>query len=102
MTEQHIPRIELVYFKGCPHADQARANLRRVLSSLERPEEWREWVQDDEDTPRWALDLPSPTVLVEGESVMGPSPEADGRACAPGGAPSPDAILQALTGRDAD
>ena len=87
--------IELVYFRGCPHADEARSNLRSVLSSEDRPRRWREWVQG-ETAPSWAERLPSPTVLVEGRNVLGGVPETEAMACAAGGAPSVESIRRAL------
>ena len=89
------PVIELVYFDGCPHAAQARANLKAVLASAGRPEVWQEWVQG-ETAPSWVERLPSPTVLVRGRNVAGDVPETEGPACAPGGAPSAEAIRRAL------
>lgn len=93
------PKIELVYFDGCPNAAEARSNLSRVLGSLALPSDWQEWIQDHEDTPPWARTLPSPTILVEGRSVVGPVGDVEGPACAPEGAPSVEAIRKALTVR---
>ena len=89
--------IEFVYFEGCPHAEQARANLKEVLDSLEESRQWKEWVQGRDATPAWAERLPSPSVLIGGRNVVGPVPDVEGRACAPGGAPSTDQIRRLLT-----
>lgn len=99
MTETETPVIDLVYFAGCPNADEARANLKGVLGSLGLPGDWREWVQDEEDTPSWVRALPSPTILIGGRNVLRTAPGVKGPACASGGAPPAEAIRQALTGR---
>lgn len=100
MNESTKPTIELVYFEGCPHAGEARARLESVLASLGRPREWTEWVQDDEEAPEWTRRLPSPTILVEGESVTGAAAGTQGPACAPGGAPTSEMIRKALRTRE--
>jgi hypothetical protein len=53
--------IELFYVEGCPHAAPARQLLRRCLAALGLDTEIRERVGD----------LPSPTIRVNGEDVMG-------------------------------
>lgn len=54
-------RIELQYVVGCPHADAARTLLRECLTELQL------------DTPieEKEGDYPSPTILVNGDDVMG-------------------------------
>jgi len=104
MTER---TIDLVYFDGCPNADQARANL---ASALERPGSrpsardpsgaWREWDLSRGETPERYRRFGSPTVLVDGRDVTGGSDEEeDGSralACRADGAPSVDVIRDAL------
>ncbi len=101
MTSRTVttPRIDLVYFEGCPHTETARTNLSRALDALSLPAEWEEWSQGGAEIPDWASGYPSPTVLVNGNDVAGFSGEAEGRCCAVGGAPSPKLIRDALTGQ---
>jgi mercuric ion transport protein len=88
--------VELVYFDGCPNADEARDNLRAVMK--DRP--WREWNLHSEDTPDRVRRFGSPTVLVDGRDVTGEGEAAGAMACRADGAPSPEVIRQALTGDD--
>ena len=93
------PKIELLYFPGCPNVDDARENLEKALKAIstdsipfeeinihdpESPEEYRNW--------------PSPSILVDGQDVEG-TPETEGAACRiyPGGrAPRLEKINDAL------
>ena len=90
------PRIDLVYFEGCPNVEAARENLGQALRSLELAGAWTEWVQGGAETPEWAASLPSPTVLVDRLDVIGSS-RTTGPACAAEGAPSVEAIERALS-----
>lgn len=92
--------IDLVYFDGCPNADQARANLRAALDGGS----WREWNLADADTPERFRRYGSPTVLVDGRDVTGDD-EGGGEvrgamACRADGAPSPDVIRGGLARRE--
>src|ERR1700674_3099323 len=62
--------VELRYVAGCPHADAARALLRECLTELRLDVS----VEDKEGQ------YPSPTILVNGEDVMG-APASQGAAC---------------------
>ena len=54
--------VELRHVAGCPHADAARALLKECLTELKLDVA----VLDKEG------DYPSPSILVNGEDVMGP------------------------------
>ncbi len=84
--------IELVYFDGCPNADEARANLRAVPTVGS----WREWNLSSPDTPEQFRRYGSPTVLVDGRDVTGEGTPSDAMACRADGAPSSEVILRAL------
>ncbi len=90
------PPIELVYFRGCPHVDAARAALRAALESMALPAQWQEWDQTQPETPAHLQDLGSPTVLVNGIDVTGAELRNAGRACRADGIPSPQVIAMAL------
>ncbi len=87
--------IDLVHFDGCPHADEARANLRAVLEG----ESWREWNLSATDTPERFRRYGSPTVLVDGRDVTGEGEAASAMACRADGAPSRQVIRRALAER---
>jgi len=87
--------IELVYFTGCPNADNARANLRAGLEEAELEPRWTEWDQHDPGTPDRVRALGSPTVLVDGRDVTGVGP-GEAAACRADGAPTVEQIVAAL------
>lgn len=87
--------IELVYFEGCPNADQARENLRAALKG----EAWKEWDLSSPDTPDRVRRHGSPTVLIGGRDVTGAPETAEAMSCRADGAPSPDVIREGIAGR---
>lgn len=89
------PRIELVYFTGCPNVEDARSNIKEALSARGLPLEWDEWDQVEDNTPDRVKQYGSPTVLVDDRDVTGTEP-AGAMACCAGGAPKVDQILHAL------
>ena len=90
------PPIELVYFTGCPHVDEARAALRLALEAAGLPAEWREWDQAQPEAPPRVLGHGSPTVLIGGVDVIGKAPANAGRACRSDGTPPAAVITAAL------
>jgi len=86
--------IDLVYFDGCPNVDEARANLRAVLADGG----WREWNLLGADIPDRFHRYGSPTVLVGGADMTGEGRTTGAMACRADGAPSRDAIREALAG----
>lgn len=93
MTE---PRIELIYFDGCPHVEGARVALRDVLTS----ESWTEWNLSLPETPDEYRSYGSPTVLVNGRDVTGEAGGNAAMACRAHGAPSRELIRKALSRRE--
>lgn len=91
---KRMHEIELVYFDGCPNAEQARANLRAVVDD----DSWKEWNLSSSDTPDRFRHYGSPTVLVDGRDVTGDTGETEGMACRADGAPAPEVIEEALSG----
>lgn len=89
-------KIELIYFRGCPHAEQARANLRAALEGERLETSFAEWDRDDANAPAYARKYASPTVLVDGEDVTGAGSDASAASCRADGAPSVERIRQAL------
>jgi hypothetical protein len=63
------PRIDLVYFPGCPNVEAARALLRTALAAEGLPARWREWNRDDNATPAELRHYASPTILIDGRDI---------------------------------
>ena len=82
------PRIELVYFEGCPNASQARENLREAVEASGHGVTWSEWDLMAKSTPDDYRRYGSPTVLVNGEDVTGESVGTAAMACRADGVPS--------------
>lgn len=89
-----MPRVELLFFPGCPHVEAARTQLRRALEATGLPASWEEHDETD--------GYGSPTILVNGVDVLG-APRGDGASCRlylaseiPG-APPLEALIRALT-----
>ena len=93
------PRVELVFFEGCPNAVAARENIEAAFKLLGHSADhvrWAEWDLMSEDTPKEFKRFGSPTVLVDGADVTGPATDGHGMACRADGAPSPRAIAAHL------
>ena len=89
--------IELVYFSGCPHVDDARGNLTSALQQLGRDPAWQEWDLDDSEAPDRVRGFASPTVLIGGVHLFGDQRlESRARACSASGAPAASAIVEAI------
>jgi len=74
-------KIQLLYFKGCPHVDAARAALREAVAADngDAPSgaiDVEEIDVDDPAAPAWARSWGSPTILIDGEDVAGGTPSA--------------------------
>ena len=68
-------QIELVYDPGCPNVGRARDVLTAACRAAGVPAVWTEWSSDDGACPKYARNLGSPSVLVNGEDVApGPHP----------------------------
>jgi hypothetical protein len=90
------PKIELIYFEGCPNAEPARNNLRQAISAIDLPADWQEWEQGGHEVPEYVKQHGSPTILVNGRDVTGVEGGVGGAACRADGAPSADEIRAAL------
>jgi hypothetical protein len=78
-------QLELVYDPGCPNVGRARDVLTAACRATGVPAVWTEWSSDDRACPKYARNLGSPSVLVNGEDVApGPHPW---RSRGPGGGP---------------
>ena len=83
-----MPRIELVYFDGCPNARQARENVREAVEASSQDLTWSEWDLMAESTPADFRRFGSPTVVVNGVDVTGENVGTAAMACRTDGVPS--------------
>lgn len=89
-------RVQLLFFPGCPHAEEARESIRAALDTAGLDGAWIEWDVSAPTTPKHLRGYGSPTVLVDATDVLGSGSEVEGTACRVGGAPSPAEVLAAL------
>ncbi|MCC6774465.1 MAG: hypothetical protein IT360_25035 [Gemmatimonadaceae bacterium] len=88
--------VELVYFEGCPRAQDARRRVGEAMRHAGIPGVWKEWDTLDPATPAQYQRFGSPTVLVAGRDVSGGDDVGSGMRCVVGGGPSVETILCAL------
>jgi hypothetical protein len=74
-------RVELVYDRACPNVDAARAVLRSAFAEIGVAPAWVEWDRSDRDNPDYVHGYGSPTILVNGQDVVGAEPNADADCC---------------------
>lgn len=86
-------RVQLLHFPGCPNVDATRAAVRAALAAEKIDVAVEEIDVSAPDAPAWTRGWGSPTVLVDGQDVLGASTNS-AAACRlyAGGAPSVDAI----------
>jgi mercuric ion transport protein len=102
-------RIELIFDATCPNVDVARAQLAAALTQAGRPNVWIEWDRANPGAPSHVLRFASPTILVAGRDVAGPSALDAGAGCrlyrdssgAAARAPTVPMILAALASAEA-
>jgi len=95
------PKIQLLVFDGCPLAEPARNALKAALASL-GIYDFEEVNILDVATPEELRGWGSPTILVDGEDVMG-NVKGEGIGCrvyaGPGGVPAPETIAAQVRSR---
>ena len=86
-------KVQLLHFEGCPNVDMARANLRAALAADKIEAVIEEIDVHDPATLEALRGWGSPTILIDGQDVLGQQPS-NASACRlyTGGAPSVDAI----------
>lgn len=89
------PRIELVFFEGCPHVEEARRRLAQALGAVDLPLTWDEWDTGLTATPATYSGFGSPSILVDGRDVSGGT-AGSGMRCVVGGAPAVAQIVAAI------
>lgn len=78
---QHANRVELIYDADCPNAASARSLLIKAFTQTGVSARWREWERGAPDSPDYASQYGSPTLLVDGKDVAGAGPVAGIGAC---------------------
>jgi hypothetical protein len=73
--------VELIFDRGCPHVDAARAQLREALTLAGRNPSWTEWDRPSPSVPPYVARYASPTVLVGGRDVVSDDPLHGGAGC---------------------
>ncbi len=92
-------KLELIHFRDCPHAADARSNLHAALAAAGMRMPVQEWDRDDPAAPAYVQGYPSPTVLLNGRDVSGDAPAAAAASCRVAGAPSVETIRRAVMSR---
>lgn len=97
-------KVELLYFKGCPHISMARKNLNDAFAEAGIAPQWDEIDLNEPNTPKELMGYGSPTILVDGKDVTGRAPGGESLSCrtyytAKGeitGAPDVEIIVKAI------
>lgn len=66
--------VELVYDINCPNVLETRKLLIKSLQDIGLPLSWKEWDRNSGDTPPHAKQFGSPTILVNGQDLVGSKP----------------------------
>ena len=64
-------RVEFIYDADCPNVAAARSSLINAFTKTGVAARWREWERSAPDTPYYAKQYGSPTILVDGKDVAG-------------------------------
>ena len=67
-------KVQLLYFSGCPHVEAARTALREALAAEKIDLPVEEVDVEAPEAPASVRGWGSPTILVDGEDVMGQVP----------------------------
>jgi hypothetical protein len=73
--------VELIYERTCPNIEAARTRLIRAFHHAGLPAKWCEWEVSQPETPEYARQYGSPTILVGSKDVGGDENQASGNSC---------------------
>ena len=76
-----MPRVELIYDLDCPNVQDARTALLRGFAEAGLQPTWTEWDRKSPDSPPHVRRYGSPTILVDGQDVIGVDPSDDSDCC---------------------
>lgn len=63
------PRVELIYDSDCPNVSQARKIILQAFSEVNMVPSWNEIERSAADSPEYARQYGSPSILVDGQDV---------------------------------
>ncbi len=92
-------KLDFQYFEGCPNHKKMSGNLKEAIKGLEDKIDLKEILVEDEVTAKRVGFIGSPTLLINGEDIVGASvPENPQLACRfyPGGVPSAELIREKI------
>lgn len=64
-------KLEFQYFEGCPNHKKMSDNLKEAINGLEDKIDIKEVLVEDEETTKKGGFIGSPTLLVNGDDVVG-------------------------------
>ena len=73
--------VELIHDADCPNVTDTRTLLIKAFTQTGVSARWREWERSSPDAPEYARAYSSPTILVDGNDVVGIAPDSGIRAC---------------------
>lgn len=76
-----MPKVELIYDLDCPNVKGTRENLLLAFSKSGMEPSWVEWDCNAPDSPEYARNCGSPTVLVGGQDIAGAISEPGANNC---------------------
>jgi hypothetical protein len=74
-------KVELIYGQTCPNIEAARTRLLQAFHRVRLPANWSEWEVSRPETPEYARQYGSPTILVDGNDVSGDDSRASSNSC---------------------
>jgi len=94
-----MPKVQLLFFPGCPNVDATRAALREALAAENLALPIEDIDMEDPLAPEWARGWGSPTILIDGEDLDNQA-ASGAPACRvyPNGAPSVEVIRARIVG----
>lgn len=73
--------VELIYERTCPNVKAARTRLLQAFHCVRLPATWSEWEVSQPETPEYARNYGSPTILVNGKDVSETAGQATSNSC---------------------
>lgn|SRR3990167_5245538 len=70
-------KVEFIYDSNCPNIADTRTQLMKAFSEAKLPAKWSEWDRNSPDSPSYAKQYGSPTILVDGNDIANNKPTKD-------------------------
>ncbi len=67
-------KVEFIYDLNCPNIAETRTQLLKAFSEMQLPAKWIEWDRNSPDSPDYAKQYGSPTILVNGVDIVNNEP----------------------------